>query len=295
MTTKVYLSAYSHLSSAAFRLWGAELSAALAAAGLVNTTDTGQIAWGAATLPGINTAAGYEIWKLPDSSLFIKLEYGTGSSAPFPQLWVTVGEGSNGSGTLTGQLNARTGITNAAGPQSNTINYNTYISVTNDCFSLLWKRGGMPNTTNGHGALLVVGKSVNSSGVATNDGYGVFSFNGTLHVLQSIRRIAPAASYAGSNFFCPPFPAGATANVNTTTGNGNVPQLFLSWLNMPHMVCFPWVVGYTMTEMSENLKITCAPIGGVSRTLLCAGDTGGSTAGFHGLSLRTFSYAIHWE
>lgn len=55
-------------TDAAFRTWGLAYNAKLAAAGLVQTADTGQIDWAtvlAAT--AINTVQGYEIWRFDDA------------------------------------------------------------------------------------------------------------------------------------------------------------------------------------------------------------------------------------
>lgn len=100
-----------------FRTWGSAINAALAALGLVQTGDTGQINWTTVVKPASGSAAsGYEIWRFADAlqatvPVFIKLEYGSGSTADRPALWCTVGSGSNGSGTLTGQLSGRQSMT----------------------------------------------------------------------------------------------------------------------------------------------------------------------------------------
>jgi hypothetical protein len=101
-------------NDADFRTWGKGISDELAAAGLVQTADTGQINWTTVTKPaGSNTAAGYEIRRFDDAlqssaPVFVKVEYGTGGAADRPAVWITVGNASNGAGTLTGQVSTRT-------------------------------------------------------------------------------------------------------------------------------------------------------------------------------------------
>src|SRR3954462_11008588 len=109
-----------HTSTTGFRAWGSEFSAGLATVGLVQTADTGQINWSTVTIPGANTAAGYEIWRFADSTLYLKFEYGTAPSTVQPQMWITVGTGSNGSGTITGtnQTSSRVTFTAASTPTS---------------------------------------------------------------------------------------------------------------------------------------------------------------------------------
>jgi hypothetical protein len=111
MTTKAWFFPIAHANDANFRAWGLDLSAAFAEVGLVKTADTGQIDWVTVTRPaGLNTAAGYEIWRYTNSLVFLKIEYGTGITAATPGMWLTVGEGSNGSGTLTGAVSTRSTI-----------------------------------------------------------------------------------------------------------------------------------------------------------------------------------------
>jgi hypothetical protein len=108
-------------SDATFRAWGSGIAAKLAAAGLVQTADTGQINWTTVLTPAaVSTAQGYEIWRLDDAlhataPIYIKIEYGSGiTSAANPGLWFTFGTGSNGAGTLTGPISTRRTLTSTA-------------------------------------------------------------------------------------------------------------------------------------------------------------------------------------
>lgn len=100
-------------TDANFRLWISAIAAALLAGGLVQTTDTGQINLGTVTRPlAANTAMGYEIWRSNDAAgglnnFYMKIEYGSAGVATTPGIWVTIGWGSNGTGTLTGNLSTR--------------------------------------------------------------------------------------------------------------------------------------------------------------------------------------------
>lgn len=101
-------------SDANFRAWGSYLSARMAAVGLVQTADTGQINWTTVTAPsGVGVFQGYEIWRFADAlqataPVYIKIEYGEApASADGPSVRVQFGSGSNGSGTLTGTLSTQ--------------------------------------------------------------------------------------------------------------------------------------------------------------------------------------------
>lgn len=95
-------------NDAGFRAWGQVWSTNLAALGWVKTADTGQIDWGTVTKPTVaNTVAGFEIWRMNDTlqasaPIFLKIEYGTGTSATTSSLWITVGFATDGAGNIIG-------------------------------------------------------------------------------------------------------------------------------------------------------------------------------------------------
>lgn len=102
---------FTNSSDANFRTWGSYIAARLAAVGLVQTGDTGQINWTTVLAPGaISTFMGYEIWRFNDSlqataPVFIKIEYGSSTGvAANPGVRIQFGSGSNGTGGLTGNL-----------------------------------------------------------------------------------------------------------------------------------------------------------------------------------------------
>lgn len=154
-------------SDTLFRAWGSAMSAQLAAAGWIQTSDTGQINWVTVTNPGSSVVAGYEIWRMNDAlqssaPIFMKIEYATSAVANTPAIWVTLGSGSNGTGTLSGVLSLRTTVT----PSANTTTaVNWYFSGDTDrfCFACV----GAGSTTS---FLFSVERTVNVSGVRSTEG-----------------------------------------------------------------------------------------------------------------------------
>jgi hypothetical protein len=79
-------------------------------AGLIQTSDTGQLDISAiASVPAVNNYSGYRIYRFNDSRqgtdpLFIKVEFGSGDGQSYTCLRVSTGTGTNGAGTLTGQV-----------------------------------------------------------------------------------------------------------------------------------------------------------------------------------------------
>jgi hypothetical protein len=125
-----------------FRSWGSSISSLLDSAGLVQTSDTGQINWGSVNHPSVaSSSAGYEIWRFNDSlqstaPIFIRLEYGTGpaTSGANPSILWYVGFSTDGAGVVSGG----TGLTNSPIRAANT----TGASTVSSCRVLACHREG---------------------------------------------------------------------------------------------------------------------------------------------------------
>jgi hypothetical protein len=107
MATSQFTTPIDSDTDANFRAWGGQISAQLAAIGLTQAADTGQIDW---TTVNVNYTypfkIGYEIWSFNDAAqstapIFIRLDYGA-SSAEAPVMFITVGNATDGAGTITG-------------------------------------------------------------------------------------------------------------------------------------------------------------------------------------------------
>lgn len=178
MTTYVWLGSNLNNTDAAFRDWGQQISQGLLAVGLVKTADTGQIDWTTAVRPVISPFyAGYEIWRYPDSSIYMKWEFGSDNSLK-PQFRVSVSNGSNGAGVLTGVVSAaRTGSINSAGTSAERMSfmclkdgffgfhgYRTNISGSNDS----WAFFAVARTTDANGFTTSLGATVYWSFTSSN-------------------------------------------------------------------------------------------------------------------------------
>lgn len=289
MTTRTYTSVFDHSSDAGFRAWGSEFASNLASVGMVQTADTGQINWSTVTSSAPNTAAGYEIWHTSDSSLYFKFEYGTGSGASYPMMWVTVGTGSNGSGTLTGQTCTR-GTFFVAGTAafSTSTAYTTYMSASADHFALTYKIGAFAGSY--PFGFLTVGKSVASSGAVSSVGYGVLSLSNTWTIaLQSVRTAATAATYARQTSMY-----AAVPGLPTSSLDGADIQAYLIWLNLPRALPFAWSAFFLQAELVPYNTVSCALVGTTTRTYLVLGQLVAGDV-MIGLNASTYSLLMIWE
>jgi hypothetical protein len=276
MTTASWSTVLDQTSDAAFRTWGLELNTKFSAVGMVQTADTGQINWTTVTRAAvINTAAGYEIWKLSSGNLYFKIEYGTGNTQPtLPSLWLTTGTGSNGSGTLTGQLSTRTQVGKVATTIGSTsTNYQSYLCATANYFGLSWKIGSAI-TANMPRAFMAVAQTVDSTGTATSIGY-FQTVNTTSAAVPTYQNVATTAGVTGAaiavnNYMLVPGVNGTPANSLDGAGNN---QAFLWWFNIlgtTPMTPLLHLGGVLATDLTLGNTATMTLVGSTSHTYLNA-------------------------
>lgn len=177
MATQIISTTFPLSSDARFRAWGLGLSDAFAAMGLVKTADAGQIDWGTVIKPvATQTVAGFEIWRFADSlqataPVYLKIEYGTGSNASAPSLWVTVGVGTNGAGTLVGPATTTTRAYHSVAMGEGSIGL-TYISGATNRL-VFFAHLGTAATTN-TSMVLGIERTKDDTGADTAEGVLVF-------------------------------------------------------------------------------------------------------------------------
>lgn len=159
-------------SNSTIRAWAGALSGALVSAGWTITSDTGQTLPTALTSnPGSYTSSGFQMFAMADSlqgtaPIFLKLEYGEGNNSGYPMIWVTLGTGTNGAGTLTGKVSTRFPMA----PSSHSTNlYNCYFSGdTNRFGAAMWSDPGFQ--AGADCIVFSVERTKNTSGADTNAG-----------------------------------------------------------------------------------------------------------------------------
>lgn len=313
MTTSIYSTAWSHTTDAEFRAWGSALSAAMQTCGLLPSADTGQINWTTVARPaGANTPAGYEIYQFTDalqatSPIFVKIEYGTGTTLTnygSPALWLTVGQGSNGTGTLTGILTTRTQIMcNSSGQNARVIGYNTvsfptFVSFNGSFLGVALKVGGLYNTYSGQtggATMFTIGRAV--------DNTGAYVGNKTMVCMQDATNPA-SVFYDVAQTFC----------INTTTGimysqasgyfswvpyqmttsavGGAQFQVFPTYGVYPEVSPNQWLLYGLNAELPLGVSIKATPVGAASHTYIM---TGMASAGWGLPSNNNYSMLMLWE
>lgn len=229
-------------SAAAFKAWGQALSNALQALGtLTKTADTGQIDWSTnPAVPAAGVSAGYEIYAFngalqASAPIYFKVEYGTNTTSGRPQIWVTVGTGTDGAGTLTSMAGTNVSVTNRNGMLTNTTSQATAdgCMVTGDADTLviaMWTFNNGP--VQAHGVFWCE-RVRDINGDATADGFicGWGTGGGTSTVLQNIYHHNQAPQLASTTASAMPLTPGTNVAPTTTIKDSTLYTLpvFTGW------------------------------------------------------------------
>jgi hypothetical protein len=291
MTTQSWSSTMAHATDADFRAWGSDFSTHLATVGMVQTADTGQINWTTVTRPGTNTVGGYEIWRFNDTlqstaPIYLKISYGTGSSATFPLVTVQVGTGSNGSGTLTGAaLTAVTNTMHGATPTAGTLP--RYFSAgAGYCCAMFH----VSSSTAAIGFLIC--RTCDATGAPTDLGCVVYwcpsaTASSTNGAVQALRFTATAAAYTAATVVN----AVLIPHAITTSLTGTDLQAFVHWFPTPRIAPAFAVCSHVTSEISLGSTFTATLVGTTARTYISIGNSIGSG----GSSSGSYALAMLWE
>jgi hypothetical protein len=176
-----------------FNAWVARFVQALGDCGLTQTADTGQSTFNGSPLvplPGaIDTSAGYQIWTTPslagspENKLYLKFGFGTQNQTAKPAVFLEVGTGTDGAGTITGPAqdshradnfmecyNVSNAGTTGPGP--------CYFSSGDWGFWFIFGQGGQNSSSDISFGSAAVLRTVDGTGAASNDGYMIFGPHG---------------------------------------------------------------------------------------------------------------------
>jgi hypothetical protein len=143
-TSQMYYDTYQ--STTYLQGWiGSFINSMVSVTGWLQTADTGQTAAsGFTNLQYGNQSLGYQIYTFTDSltatyPIYVKFEFGVGVTGGAPGMWITVGTGTNGSGTLTGQVSARLPLSDYYGSQGSSQFTSYFSGASNRFVCSLWE------------------------------------------------------------------------------------------------------------------------------------------------------------
>lgn len=263
-------------TDAKVRSWGSAVSSSLAACGLVQTADTGQINHTTTTHPAAaNTLIGYEVWRFNDTlqatrPIYLKMSYYTSAatSGAGPHMRYQMGTGSDGAGNLTGLMSSSLLHSPSSGVnQASSSTTQQMLFTHTEGYFLMYasSNSGMSDMSNSPFWLAVCRTFDPVTGVPTGSG------------MQYVR--AGYLSNTSVNLFTQHFNFDLQVIINSSefTGLGFPPVLGTSMgsYTFPIYTCLPEpqvnaaLLGYKSADIAHLSTFTCKPIGSsITRTYI---------------------------
>lgn len=294
-----------HTSDAGFRAWVAEVIDGLIAVGVTQTADAGQINPATVTRPAVNTTAGYAVFRFNDAAhgtnpIFFRLNFGTGSSASSPRLNIILGQGSNGSGTITGIVTPECACF-ASGTVSSTVtNYPTRIcyNAARGFLGFVFKIGALAGS-HAYGGF-VISRSNDANGDPTTDSFVLISnsynstggsnisgtFSTAISHLTSLQYVFPTPSA-----WAPPLPYGVTSTLYA--GNNQVGPV---WQYTPVLGISNNLAIALNSEIGLHATAVLTLVGAASHTYINVGTAFGQSSSWGpNLGSSTHGLMMLWE
>lgn len=288
----------SHLDNAGFRAWVGEFDSMMQAAGLVRTSDTGQMDPTTATRPGTNTNAGYLMYRANDPlqatmPIFLKFFFGTATTANAPRMQTQLGQGSDGAGNLTG-LTTSLHSCGGANVVMGSGNFPSYAIHRPGLIAMAGKLGlfvDRPAVTS-----FVVQRTCDNNGDPTPDGVALITPNATslntsvAYPTQSM--IQPSLGLVRPSYV---YPIGfLPGDITTSKIGGNDEQIYLHWLSLPEQRPLVGTSAYLRGELNMGFEFDLAVVGNTPRRYLCVGPALSQTLMTNGNTVYADT-AILWE
>lgn len=260
-------------------------------AGWIQTTDTGQV-----SIPGLpassasNQNNGYEVWRMNDAlqataPVFLRIDYGQ-TSGSYPQIWVQVGQGSDGAGNLTGlktdQRLMTTAVNDGAGR-------NCYQSGGTNRIAMCMYR--ITTTKNTGNLIFAVERTKDTSGNDTNEGVLLFCSTGNGagrdHVAFALLFVVGSVQTGSGRQGYPPM-NGAQGTTNDGGNVGVFPWLFPSRRGLEN--AGRNVVSTWLADFPADTQFDVQIYGNATHFISLAGAAtaqGASDAGTYDLAIET--------
>lgn len=272
MSTATWTNLLDMTTDAGFRVVGVNISTNLQAVNtgiLTKTTDTGQINFVTVTKPTVAaTSAGYEIYNFTDSkgTLFLKLEYGTGVGATSFGMWTTWGTGTNGAGTITGILSARTQADGTAVASSTTTAYPSYACCVNGSLWLISAAGCNASANGNSAGAFGITRTCDATGANTSDGYESWTFSSAAFTAFAVNltTLNVFTSTTGGHCLIPySIASSAYGGTNLQTWRHEIP--------MPQTFISAQICSYIITEIGTATTFVYAVAGSTTHTFFFSG------------------------
>jgi hypothetical protein len=238
--------------------------------------------------------AGYEVWRFNDAQqatapIFLKFEFGSN----VPTVKITVGTGSNGSGTITGTALSIARNFNGSSPQTTNTARQSYMCHTDGFFGVNWKVGSSQSV-----GAFAIARTVNAAGVADATGAIVLWGSGVTSpktATQAFRYAAPAVAYPAATTTVAIQALGINPQASVSTAVGSDIQVALGFTITPRVQPIVGLVGVLKGELAPGGTFTFTPVGTTPRTYLTWSDEGGAFGPIDPAAVGGMNTAMLWE
>ena len=227
MATRTFNTVLYNGTDADFRAWAQGLVDTLKGmtSAIIQTSDTGQLADPVvATRPAAGAAAGYLIFRTNDSMhsanpVYFKIEFGSASGGQIiPTMWLTVGSGTDGAGTITGIRIARAQLSRNSSGAANGAVYE-HAAAWGDGWFWIWQGINL-----GYGSNFGWERNRDSAGAVKDDASHLwFETSNTFGLYWAIIPKSPTAATAFSSTSSGP---GLPVLFSTQNSGGEYSNLF---------------------------------------------------------------------
>lgn len=255
--------AIDHTSDAGYRVWVAAFLNALDnvnPAILTRTSDTGQVNTSTITRPSTGTPD-YAVYKFDDgigAPLFLRFSFGTGNATTAPGMVFLIGTGTNGAGTLSGQLHAISGVWSG----SNVAQLGPALAcVVPGHFSFMFGQGAFVTGTVGFG--VAFSRSSDANGNPTGEGvHGMIKQNSNSSFSFFTSDIAGTLRLNTSQET--QVSLGQVYARNTTAAGGVVKPMPVMYMT-PDVRVATGLISIDQTDVAMNAELQVAQVGSTPR------------------------------
>lgn len=300
---------WSQSNNSSYRDWVLKMHHGLIAAGLVQTSDTGQFDFATAPLPAAYGYSAPLIYRFNDglqatAPIYIRIRTGSGYYSNTPNFVFAVGSGTDGSGNLNGVVSDEMRVSTGSTVAGSRTDYQCLFShcpgmaVMVFMFAPQTMTGGFA-TANIPPFGFCVQRTCDVDGVPTGDGVMIIS-PGTNIATNS----TTADSINASHLMCPlrwtnptgiaPISTSWLGQVNGAVLDSRVglsPQAFLHWIMMPAQKPLVGTCFFLRGEVPARSEIGLKLVGSVPRNYLSLG----AAFGYVGSAAGATDLAVLWE
>lgn len=196
MSREVFAITHDYSVQANFTAWAGGTHTAILNRGWLQSTETGEIDPTTVTVPSSGAYAGFVVYKTNDgvgTQFFLKIKYGRSTSTRHPKMEISLGTGTNGSGTLTGNLGGVYDVWAELNDDGG-LNHLSLVAGTAGRLVIITDIQQTSPTSWTH--IIVIARSVDAAGAPNSNGMQMWLFGNQTLYTKGTQEFIPAPGYS---------------------------------------------------------------------------------------------------